>query len=189
MQIKASLVVASIFLVSLTGSRSVAQTTSETFDLKADRIEVIDKAQKVIFTGHVRGQQGAMVIEANAATATYSGQMLSAGSNLQLNRIDARGNVKVTRPTETATGNFAIYDLNKRVVIMLGNVTLRRPGSFVNGGRLTLDLDTNRAVMNGSPVGGESTGSSIKRSAGRVSGTFTVPKKTSKPSETGPSIP
>lgn len=119
-----------------------------------------------------------MLIEANAATANYTGQLLGAGEKLELNRVDARGSVKITRPTETATGNFAIYDLNKRVVIMLGNVTLRRPGSFVNGSRLTLDLDTNRAVMNGSTAGGEpAAASSIKSYSGRVSGSFTVPKR------------
>ncbi len=190
MRIEASLLTIAICFVGLTGSRVLAETASETFDLKADRIEVIDRSHKVVFTGSVRAKQGAMLIEANAATANYTGQLLSAGEKLELNRVDARGNVKITRPTETATGNFAIYDLNRRVVIMLGNVTLRRPGSYVNGSRLTLDLDTNRAVMNGSMSGSEPPpNSAFERSAGRVSGSFTVPKKSNETSKASPPTP
>lgn len=189
MRISTYLAMASILSAMTIEDRSLAQASSETFDLKADKIEVADNTQQVTFTGNVRGQQGSMIIETNAATANYSGKMLSAGSKLQLNRIVARGAVKVTRPTETATGNYGIYDLNKRVLIMLGNVTLRRPGSFVNGARLTLDLDTNRAVMNGSPVSGEEENSSIKRSVGRVTGSFTVPKRKSPAQDSSPTQP
>lgn len=177
MRIKASLVAAAICIIGATGSRVFAESPAETFDLKADRIEVLDRTHKVVFTGGVRARQGTMLIEANSAIANYTGQLLGSGEKLELNRVDARGGVKITRPTETATGNFAIYDLNRRVVIMLGNVTLRRPGNYVNGSRLTLDLDTNRAVMNGSTSGSEPVNPSIKDSPGRVSGSFTVPQK------------
>ena len=37
---------------------------------------------------------------------------------------------------------------------MLGGVTLIQGGNTVNGGRLTINLDTGRAVIDGSSVGG-----------------------------------
>ena len=42
----------------------------------------------------------------------------------------------------------------------------------MNGGRLTIDLDSGRAVMDGGGPPGTT------RQGGRVTGTFTVPQKT-----------
>jgi len=87
--------------------------------------------------------------------------------------------VIVTRPDQSARGQYAIYDLNKRVVTMLGAVTLIQAGNTVNGGRLTINLDTGRAVIDGSSVGGSRPGGAgVTSSGGRVTGTFSVPKRT-----------
>jgi lipopolysaccharide export system protein LptA len=55
-------------------------------------------------------------------------------------------------------------------VTMLGGVTLNRGESRVQGGRLVIDLDSGRAVMDGGVAGTRSTG-------GRVTGRFTVPRR------------
>jgi lipopolysaccharide export system protein LptA len=66
---------------------------------------------------------------------------------------------------------MAIYDLNRRLVTMLGNVVLTRGGNVVHGSRAVLDLNTNHATVDGSSVAGGGNG------GGRVSGHFTVPQK------------
>ena len=53
---------------------------------------------------------------------------------------------------------------------MVGNVRLERGGSFLSGGRLTIDLDSGRAVMDGGLRGVNQDG------GGRVTGRFTVPQ-------------
>ena len=87
----------------------------------------------------------------------------------------------MTRPTQTARSNFAVYDLKKGVITMLGAVTLIQAGNTVNGGRLTINLDTGRAIIDGSSVGGGGGSSgaagTTTTSGGRVSGTFSVPKR------------
>jgi lipopolysaccharide export system protein LptA len=90
---------------------------------------------------------------------------------IQIQRLDASGGVTVRSPSETARGQFAIYDLNKRIITMIGGVTLTRGASHVSGARLVLDLDSGRAVMDGGAAPGTS------NQGGRVTGTFTVPKK------------
>src|SRR3546814_11778847 len=57
----------------------------------------------------------------------------------QVSRLDAAGGVTVTRPDQSARGNYAVYDLNRRVITMIGGVTLTQGGHTVNGGRLTKD--------------------------------------------------
>ena len=92
--------------------------------------------------------------------------------------MDASGGVVVTRPDQAARSQYAIYDLNTRVITMLGTVSLTQGTNTVRGGRLTINLDTGRAVVDGTTVGGgAAAGSGVTQSGGRVSGTFSVPKR------------
>ena len=93
------------------------------------------------------------------------------GGDPQLQRLDATGGVLLTSPSETARSSFAIYDLNRRLVTMLGGVTLTRGTNTVRGGRMVYDLNSGRATMDGSAVGGGA------GTGGRVTGRFTVPKR------------
>jgi lipopolysaccharide export system protein LptA len=86
--------------------------------------------------------------------------------------------VVVTQRDETARGDVAVYDVNRRLITMVGNVALRRGTDTLNGGRLVIDLDSGL-----SSVDGRSGGSSVPgvngsgNGGGRISGTFKVPKR------------
>jgi lipopolysaccharide export system protein LptA len=135
-------------------------------DVAADRIEVQDRADRAIFSGNVVVRQAALTLTAARLTVAYS-----SGGGVELRRIDATGGVTVKSPSETARGNVGIYDLDRRIITLIGNVSLVQRDAKVNGGRLTIDLDSGRAVMDGGgPPGTSSQG-------GRVTGTFTVPQK------------
>jgi len=137
-------------------------------DLSADRAEAQDRADRAIFAGNVIVKQGELTLRTARLTLAYASQ-----NGIDINRIDASGGVTVVSPSETARGDFAVYDLNEGLITMVGNVRLEREGSFLSGARLTIDLDTGRAVMDGGLRG-------VNQSGGRVSGRFTVPKKNSK---------
>jgi lipopolysaccharide export system protein LptA len=136
----------------------------------ADRIEVQDRADRAIFAGNVVARQADMTLNAARVTIAYS----NVGS-VEINRIDASGGVTVKSPSETARGQFAIYDLRSRLITVLGGVTLTRGQSVIRGGRLVLDLRTGRAVMDGGPAKPGPAGTNT--SGGRVTGTFTVPQR------------
>jgi lipopolysaccharide export system protein LptA len=137
-------------------------------DVAADRIELQDRADRAILTGNVQVRQGDMQMSSARLTVAYS----RAGST-QIQRLDASGGVTVTSPSETARGDFAIYDLDRRLITMLGGVVLVRGGSEVRGGRLVIDLNSGRATVDGAAVAGAASGS-----GGRVTGRFTVPQRT-----------
>ena len=141
-------------------------------DVDADRIEVQDRADRAIFAGNVRARQGDMTLTAARITVAYSKPPPGASGDPQIQRMDATGGVVVTNPTERATGNYAIYDLDRKLVTMLGNVVLTRAGNTVRGARAILDLTTNHATVDGSSVGGGTSAAP----GGRVSGRFTVPQ-------------
>lgn len=144
-------------------------------DVAADRIEVQDRADRAIFSGNVQVRQARLRLDAARITVAYS----SAGG-LQLQRLDASGGVTLTSPSETARSQFAIYDIDRRLITMIGGVTLTRGDSRVAGGRLVLDLDSGRAVMDGSATGaapGPQGPGTATSPTGRVTGTFTVPQR------------
>jgi lipopolysaccharide export system protein LptA len=144
-------------------------------DVAADRIEVQDRADRAIFSGNVVVKQAEMTMTSARLTVAYARNKAPGSSTgkVQIERMDASGGVSVTSPSERATGQFGIYDLQRKIVTLIGGVTLIRGDSRVNGGRLTIDLDSGHAVMDG---GGGGSGAAP---GGRVTGTFTVPQKKS----------
>ncbi|WP_030538943.1 LptA/OstA family protein [Sphingobium sp. DC-2] len=140
----------------------------------ADRIEVQDRADRVVVSGNVEVTQAGMRLNAARMTVAYRNNG-SNGSGVEVDRIDATGNVVVTKGNETARGNVAIYDLNRRLITMIGNVSLTQGANRLTGGRLVIDLTSGRSTVDGRSSGGSPGVSS--GSGGRVSGTFTVPQR------------
>ena len=133
-------------------------------DISSARIEVQERADRAIFAGNVVARQGDLTLSTERLTVAYS----SVGG-IEINRLDASGGVVVKSPSETARGNFGIYDLDRKLITLVGAVQLNRGGSQINGQRLTIDLNSGRAVMSGAP--------GIDQNNGRVTGHFTVPKR------------
>ncbi len=171
---------AALPLLALLATPAAAQqhNTAAPIDFGADRIELQDRADRVVLAGNVSVKQAEMTLNAARMTVAYTGQVV--GGNPQVSRLDASGGVTVRRPDQTARSQYAIYDLNRRVITMLGAVTLTQGANTVNGGRLTINLDTGRAVIDGSSVAGSSGAAgegTTQRSSGRVTGTFSVPNR------------
>jgi lipopolysaccharide export system protein LptA len=143
----------------------------------ADRIEVQDRADRVVVSGNVEVTQAGMTLNAARMTVAYNNQRGgSAPGGVEIDRIDASGNVVVTKADQTARGNVAIYDLNSKLITMLGNVTLTQGANRLTGGRLVMDLNSGRSTVDGRSSGGSVPGAATSPS-GRVSGTFTVPQR------------
>lgn len=146
--------------------------TSAPIDVGADHIELQDKANRAILSGNVKVTQAEMTLNAARVTVAYTGQITDGSP--EVSRLDAVGGVTLVRPDQRARSDYAIYDINARLITMLGSVNLTQGNNVVNGGRLTINLDTGRAVIDGSAVGG---GGGTKTSNGRVTGHFSVPKR------------
>jgi len=130
----------------------------------ADRIELQERQDRVVLTGNVEIAQADLRVRAARMTVAFT----NAGS-LKIQRMDATGGVLVTRGGESARGDVAIYDFNRRLITLVGNVHLNRNGDTLNGGRLTIDLDSGVSSVNGAAAGANQ--------GGRVSGSFSVPER------------
>jgi lipopolysaccharide export system protein LptA len=140
-------------------------------DVTADRIEVQDRADRAIFAGNVHATQAELTLDTERLTVAYSSKPGGAGgTGVQIHRLDAAGGVVVRSPSETARGDFGIYDLDRKLITLIGNVRLSQANNVINGQRLVINLDSGRAVVDGGPPG-------VNSSGGRVTGHFTVPQK------------
>ena len=142
-------------------------------DFAANSIEVQDRADRVVISGNVRVTQAGMTLTAARMTVAYSRQ-----GGTDVNRLDATGGVVVTKGDERASGNVAIYDLDRRLITMVGNVELRQRGNNLRGGRMVIDLNSGRATVDGRGAARGPDGNPIQGgTGGRVTGTFTVPER------------
>ena len=154
--------IAALGFGSLAGAQDIAGfDSSQPVNYAADRIELQDRQQRVVLSGDVVINQGDLRLTAGRTTVSYTNN-----GSLQIQRIDATGGVTVTRGSERAQGAAGVYDFNRNVIILSGGVALRRGGDTLNGGRLTMDLDTGLSTVDG--------GRPAVRWRGRVTGTCSV---------------
>jgi lipopolysaccharide export system protein LptA len=95
----------------------------------------------VLLTGNVKITQAEMTLTA----AAHDGHLYRAdqSGSPQVSRLDAAGGVTVSRPDQTARSQYAVYDLNRRVITMIGGVTLRQ-GANNSLGRAPVDRSGHR---------------------------------------------
>jgi lipopolysaccharide export system protein LptA len=150
--------------------------SSAPIDFASQHIELQDRANRVLLSGNVRISQANMTLTSQRVTVTYTGQITSGSP--EVSRLDASGGVTVTRPDQSATSQYAVYDLNRRIITMVGGVTLRQGPNNIQGARLSINLDTGRATIDGSGVGRATPGTpGVQTQGGRVTGRFSVPKR------------
>ncbi|MDR6851905.1 lipopolysaccharide export system protein LptA [Sphingomonas sp. BE123] len=163
----------------LLGGAALGQSrhdSSAPIEFDAQSIELQDRANRAILSGGVKITQANMTLTATRVTVSYTGQVIDGSPSVS--RFDASGGVTIARPDQTARAQYGVYDINRRVITMLGDVTLTQGGNTVTGGRLTIDLDSGRAAIDGSGVGTtRAPDGSVVRSGGRVTGRFTVPDR------------
>jgi lipopolysaccharide export system protein LptA len=140
--------------------------TGAPIDVDADRIDLLDAENQAVFTGNVRVVQGGLTLEANRIKVLYA---RPANGNPVIRRLDADGNVRLATPSERATARFGIYDVERRLLTLIGNVVVTRGTTRVQGNRLVIDLSNGRTTLDGQASTGQA--------GGRVSGRFAVPQK------------
>ena len=189
MTFQRTLAIGTAFALLIAGSASGQRATSGNnslfrhdsnapIDVSAARIEVQDRADRAILSGNVVATQGDMRLTSASLVVLYSNNQSAGGGSggVQIRRLEASGGVTITQPGQTARGQFAIYDVDRKIVTMIGNVSLVRNDARVQGGRLVLEMDTGRAVLDGGAAGAPGQ----RASGGRVSGRFTVPQTQSR---------
>ena len=146
--------------------------TGAPIDVDAARIEIQDNANQAVFSGAVVIRQGKMTLNADTVKILYTRK---GDASPEMQRLDARGNVRLVTPSEKATGNIGIYDVPAKLITLVGNVTLDRAGTTLHGERLVINLVSGQTSFDGRSGGNAARPGATQ---GRVTGTFTVPQRT-----------
>ncbi len=127
-------------------------------EIDADVLDVDDKVRTATFRGDVVVVQGDFRIRTVELVATYAGQagaqlMQSGDKNAkkpaaQLQRVQARRKVVVTsKGDQSASGDWADFDVKANTVVLGGDVTLTQGRNVIRGPRLVIDMTTGLSRM------------------------------------------
>jgi len=137
--------------------------TDAPIDIEADVLEVDDKQKQAVFKGNVVARQAGFSLKAKELAVYYAGQPSSdiasanaggGGADGRIRRIEAKGKVLVkTKDEQSATSEWANFDVEQQVVTIGGNVVLSQGENVLRGDRLVIDLQSGKSRFE---VAGES---------------------------------
>lgn len=136
--------------------------TSQPLEITADSLEVAQQNQTAVFVGNVHASQGELQLTADSLRVYYRDRNSSeTPTQGAISRLDAIGNVTMTSPAESATSEWAVYDVDSGAITLGGQVALTRGENIIRGAQLVVDLNTGLSRIVG--AGGNQ---------GRVKGVF-----------------
>ncbi len=93
-----------------------------------DGIEWQRGNEVLIAQGNAKATRGSVSVSAQVLRAFYQ---KSQGGGSDLTRLDAEGGVKIASPTDTLTGQAAVYDLQKAILMVTGKKVVYRTGADI----------------------------------------------------------
>jgi lipopolysaccharide export system protein LptA len=140
--------------------------SKEPIKIDADKLDVLDKDNRAVFSGNVVAVQGETTVRCSIMTVFYEGR--SGGQNgagaarttaapaapaapgaaprqsndSSIKRIECKGPVTVVSKTQAATSDNAVFDRANNQVIMTGNVALNDGPNITRGEKLTYNTVT-----------------------------------------------
>jgi lipopolysaccharide export system protein LptA len=137
--------------------------------ITAARLEADQQAGTIIFSGQVKAVYGEATLysdklvvylkqqpvcppgAAKPAPAKAEQSLIGNLGAGKIDRIVAKGNVRVVQEDRVATGNEAIYYKDRDEVVLLGNPQLWQAENTLKGGRIIFNLKTNKVLVESSP--------------------------------------
>jgi len=116
-----------------------------------DGIEWQRNNEILIARGNARAVRSGVAVNADTLRAYYGEE---AGGGTKLSRLDAAGRVKIASDAETITGDTAVYDMEKAILLVKGNdVRLVTDGDEVRANRQMEYWETRQmAVARGNAI-------------------------------------
>lgn len=110
--------------------------------INADSLTLRSNERFFIYTGHVVVIQGEMTMTSKTLEGTYTAEN-------KIERLIARGDVVITKPTLKATGQKAVYEAATEVVTLYDNPQVTQNESILNADRIKVYLREDRSEAEG----------------------------------------
>lgn len=125
-------------------------------DIVSDRLDAYREKDLVQFTGNVVATQGERVIKSDTLHLYFKkkaeGKGAAAGNAAKagdIDRIVAKGNVRITEKERIVTGDQAVFHNDEQRIVVTGNPVMREGNNVVTGDRVVVLLNENRGVVEG----------------------------------------
>ena len=151
-----------------------ATSPDQPIDIQANRLDVDDTKKRAAFTGGVVARQDTFVMNSKTLEIRYAARAGAkkaatsglGGGSTEVTHLTARGQVlieSIKENKQTARGNWAEFDVKKRIITMGDQVTLTQGKNVIRGTRLVINLATGRSsVQSATPTGSTNTGGRIR---------------------------
>lgn len=122
----------------------------------ADNLEYFDGERRLVLTGDVDIVQNDARLRADRITLFFSGSTGAAqgqqglGSG-DIERMIAEGEVYYVRPSQSARGNRAVYEIARDAVTFSGNVVVASDENVIRGDTLVLQIGSRRTTIRPTP--------------------------------------
>ena len=143
-------------LLALLALAMLAATSASPVKITSDQFVVDDAQHQATFTGNV-------VITRAELTMTAPKVVVDYGSDgpQSIRTLTATGGVRLKTPTQTATGDMAVYDPKTQILRLTGHVQVSSGKGTIGSADLVIDLKSDLSTF------------SSGKDGGRVSGVFT----------------
>jgi lipopolysaccharide export system protein LptA len=133
---------------------------TEPIQIKANELEWLYDAQRIIYRGNVVAIQGDTILKCKVLTVTYETSPEAEAKSVQskpertlprerFKEVVAEGSVDITSGERHATGQKAVFNETSRTVVLSGNAVLHDGGNHVTGETVTVFLDEKRSTVVG----------------------------------------
>jgi lipopolysaccharide export system protein LptA len=109
-----------------------------------DSLEYWERERLAVARGDALSVRGANRVSGDSLVALLRD---AAGGGTEVHRIDAEGNVVIVTQTDVVHGREAVYDVDRNVATVLGDVRATRGGNQVNGEAAEVDFATGISRM------------------------------------------
>ncbi len=127
--------------------------TSETIVIESNSFEIDNKHNIITFTGDVDAKKDQFMLQCQKMLVYYKNPPNQEGTetkDVSIDKIIATGGVKIQRPDGEAMADKAVYHQDDEKVVLSGKPIIKRGNDIVEGKTITLFLQENRSIVEGS---------------------------------------
>ncbi|WP_322788025.1 lipopolysaccharide transport periplasmic protein LptA [Shimia gijangensis] len=119
------------------------QDTEQPVEITSDSLSLNQNDGTALFKGNVLIIQGSMRISAPEVLVIYNQETSG------IDRLEATGRVLLVKEKDAAEADRADYNISAGTVVMTGDVLLTQGPNTLNSNKMTVDLNTGSAEMEG----------------------------------------
>ncbi len=125
---------------------------NEPIEIVSDRMEAFQEKKLVVFSGNAEATQGDIKLKTDRLSIFYKDTdqkkekigKHDVGTSGQIDRIEAKGKVKITQKQMSATGDEAVFNQESGQIVMTGNPMLQDGNNTIKGCRVVIFVHENR---------------------------------------------